>query len=962
MIRLGDVNFALGADTSRLQNSVQQLQNFGRQVERVQTITKSSAETTAAAFRKQEQAATAALDRVLRMNQQMSRVRGSSRFIDQTTAAFRQLNSELTRGQLSTLEYQRVMERFRATLGGVQREFRNYAAAAKTGANHSQKFAGLMHGLQSSAVLIQGPLGGIATRISNISSLFSSTGFAVAAFVAGMATAALVSYKLGRALVEAGRIMNSLKSQFKAVTGNTLEANTKLEQSVLIARKAGTNLVATAQGWARFSAAIKGTALEGEKGRKVFQQVSMASSVLQLSSEETAGVFKALEQMISKGVVQAEELRGQLGDRLPGAFNIAARAMGVSTQELGKMMKKGQVLSEDLLPKLGNELVKTFNLDNKPIDNYNTRLENLKTAWFKLKVELDDATGISTKTMGVMKSITSVMDKLSSSIAGIRASGGVVRVFEAEPSGFSDYIRQMYDDLVSFMAKNREATSSVKTDWMNAGEQLNSVNKKLGVQWDSGWGEMKISSDEVLAQIVDAVAKATNAIAILLAAMVDNFRADFHDMAGAINDFRKWISPWVDDISTAGQQPNQGLTWYNENLKITRKSWEEVTAEIKAANKEQNFVYDANNKIAQYLQNVRIQANTKRAIKDTGYLFGGIGDVTPEDIPPYIKPTPSKPAISDDAIKNAQKLAEALANVNQEIERTTLLNDAAYQGSAAVEKLNEQFAREDKVKQYADALIKAGASADLVKLKSQQLMLQLERKDLIDHAISGINEWADAWESAFDGVGNVIIDSVFEGKNALDELRDFAKQTAADILKSYWQLAVTNPLKNALFGTNESTLTGGFFGNIGKVFSGLFSGGGGGFSTANLLVAKGGVFSGGIEPIRRFAKGDVFSSPMTFPMAGGNSGIMSENGTEAIMPLTRDASGKLGVSSSGGSNGLSQIQVGLEPGLIASIVQQAAGHAVSVSSQNARDYTDSNEFKMKTIKLLRDAKRERLLG
>ena len=42
----------------------------------------------------------------------------------------------------------------------------------------------------------------------------------------------------------------------------------------------------------------------------------------------------ALAQMASKGTVQAEELRGQLGERLPGAFKIAAAAMGVTQAEL----------------------------------------------------------------------------------------------------------------------------------------------------------------------------------------------------------------------------------------------------------------------------------------------------------------------------------------------------------------------------------------------------------------------------------------------------------------------------------------------------------------------------------------------------------------------------------------------------------------------------------------------------
>ena len=53
-----------------------------------------------------------------------------------------------------------------------------------------------------------------------------------------------------------------------------------------------------------------------------------------------------------------------------------------------------------------------------------------------------------------------------------------------------------------------------------------------------------------------------------------------------------------------------------------------------------------------------------------------------------------------------------------------------------------------------------------------------------------------------------------------------------------------------------------------------------------------------------FAKGGVVSSPMTFPMRGG-TGLMGEAGPEAIMPLTRTASGKLGVEVAGGARPVS---------------------------------------------------------
>lgn len=54
--------------------------------------------------------------------------------------------------------------------------------------------------------------------------------------------------------------------------------------------------------------------------------------------------------------------------------------------------------------------------------------------------------------------------------------------------------------------------------------------------------------------------------------------------------------------------------------------------------------------------------------------------------------------------------------------------------------------------------------------------------------------------------------------------------------------------------------------------------------------------------ITPFAKGGVFegAQPFTF---GQNLGVLGEAGPEAVMPLTRDASGRLGVRTSGGMGG-----------------------------------------------------------
>lgn len=147
---------------------------------------------------------------------------------------------------------------------------------------------------------------------------------------------------------------------FRTLTGSIGGAASELDFVRSEAARLGLEITSTAEAYGKFAFAAKGTTLQGDQARKIFSSVAEASRAMGLSSSETEGALLALSQMMSKGSVQAEELKGQLGERLSGAFNLAAEAMGMSTAELGKQLEKGGLLANDLLPKLADKLHETF--------------------------------------------------------------------------------------------------------------------------------------------------------------------------------------------------------------------------------------------------------------------------------------------------------------------------------------------------------------------------------------------------------------------------------------------------------------------------------------------------------------------------------------------------------------------------------------------------------------------------
>ncbi|NJM10622.1 MAG: tape measure protein [Synechococcaceae cyanobacterium SM1_2_3] len=193
--------------------------------------------------------------------------------------------------------------------------------------------------------------------------------------------------RLGQSIVDTALKFERLQRAMSVAFGGVAQGRREFEYVQKAADRLGLNLLEAAQGYSRISIAAKGTALEGDGARKIFQSVSEASVVMGLSADETQGALRALEQMISKGNVQAEELRGQLGERLPGAFQLAARAMGVTTKELNKLLDGGKVTAEELLPKLADAIHNQFAGGlSDAANSAQATVNRFQTAWQELQV------------------------------------------------------------------------------------------------------------------------------------------------------------------------------------------------------------------------------------------------------------------------------------------------------------------------------------------------------------------------------------------------------------------------------------------------------------------------------------------------------------------------------------------------------------------------------------------------
>ena len=182
----------------------------------------------------------------------------------------------------------------------------------------------------------------------------------------------------------------AVKTGYESIFGG---AGTKqLEFASELAKRLGLNYQAVASSYLSIAAAARGSAIGDAQVKALFLGVSQGATALHLTADQTQGAMTALQQMISKGKVQAEELRGQLGERLPGAFSIAARAMGMTTQALDKYMSTGKLTAEEFIPKFAAQMTKEFGTASEKASQSFVAMQNrFDNSVYKMQASIGEA-------------------------------------------------------------------------------------------------------------------------------------------------------------------------------------------------------------------------------------------------------------------------------------------------------------------------------------------------------------------------------------------------------------------------------------------------------------------------------------------------------------------------------------------------------------------------------------------
>jgi hypothetical protein len=254
-----------------------------------------------------------------------------------------------------------------------------------------------------------------------------------------------------------------------------------------------------------------------------------------------------------------------------------------------------------------------------------------------------------------------------------------------------------------------------------------------------------------------------------------------------------------------------------------------------------------------------------------------------------------------------ERAQEALSALNRTPSTTT--NKTPNSGSNTsdtpdfVEALEaEMVVRGELVKLYGDeyelqseiARIVKGLGEDSGDYNAQSIAALAQQNILLKEQEALRDESAAQMENIYNMLGDEMgtaFTSMIDGTKSVE---DAFKSMAKNIIDQLIQIFIVEQMVNSISG------------GLGSLF-----GGGGGSSmqgltpnphTASGFNANGNVFSGGSQ-VQAYANGGIVNSPTMFPMNGNKTGLMGEDGPEAIMPLKRGANGKLGVQAEGSGKG-----------------------------------------------------------
>lgn len=296
-------------------------------------------------------------------------------------------------------------------------------------------------------------------------------GFATSAGGAFTNMAATLASAFGaQKFLDANLAMDSSERALRVLTGSAGAAAKEMAYLKGVSERLGLDLKTAAEQYTGLVAASKDTALSTQQVRAAFEAVAGSMAVLGRSSMDTENALRAVQQIITKGTVSMEELRQQLGEKLPGALQGTARGLGITTEELVKLVSTGKLTADQVIPALTKSLEELYKTGVK-VETFQSGLARATNKVTLAFAELGQA--------GVMNAVIGAFSVLGNIISAVAAG----LVFFGKTIGNT---LAFLADLRSGVHGTTQAFANFKDGMTEAVDEVNAKMEKLGQGAEGG--------------------------------------------------------------------------------------------------------------------------------------------------------------------------------------------------------------------------------------------------------------------------------------------------------------------------------------------------------------------------------------------------------------------------------------------------------------------------------------------
>jgi len=726
--------------------------------------------------------------------------------------------------------------------------------------------------------------------------------------------------------------VQKLEIALEGVAGGTENYNSALETARQVTADLNVPALDSVRGITRLTAAVSGAGGPVRDAETTFKNVTAAIKATGGSTEDVKGAITAMVQVFSKGKVSAEELSGQLGERLPGAVTLFAKANKMTLPELQKNLKAGTVGLNELM-KFIVELGDTYSGTASKIAESNAEAgARLAVAVQDMQAQIGDALVpigaqfqnaftvfikeitpfLTTNVPKIAKLFFDLAKNLDTLVVAATTAFAVfaaakITAIVSSLGGIKTALILIKQQLIAVALTNPFTALAVGAGLLagaifNASKEQKRFNDLLGegsvAQVNAELTKLEKRRDKAIVKLNAAKARAGDDDQY---SMVSGFEAEEQ----AVDRLNKQVN----QLRTRRNQitdtnPNQGAALE----RYTFDQFETFDYGAPTAEKDSgtgggtgpkdiskaraDALIAANNLRQKGVQITKedILAQEKIALEAAKSLLpqkqrveiNKINVKTANDIFALEESNRKK---AEDAIKKEQEKALALTQIK-----------------LVTGEITEEEGRQAEIRQQAFELTKLfpeqfeAVRAALEEASSPLGKFKDGLKEVFESAMDLNTALGEAGIQAVNSFGDAFADFVTTGKASF---ADMAKSILQDLARMIAKAAIFQAL-SAVPGVGSFLGLGAAKGAVTKGMTPptTIPGGVGAMAANGLAVAR-----NGIVP---YAKGGLVTKPTLFQYKQGgvgNYGLMGEAGTEAIMPLRRGANGRLGVESSGGGVG-----------------------------------------------------------